>query len=275
MEYRVRDLGVFYEERGEGRPLLMLHGSHTDHRELMYHMEPLFERRPGWRRIYPDLPGRGRTPGADWIGSQDDVLGVTLELMDGVAPGERFVVIGYSYGGYLARGMVYRRGGQMDGVMLAAPLVETDPARRDVPPHRVLVHDPELVAQLVGDEQMLLQVAVVQSPERLTDFREAIKPGFALADGEFIRRMWAGGGFSFEVDRPEEPFAGPALIVTGRQDSMCGYREAWGIVENYPRGTFVVLDRAGHAVAGEQRGLYRALVNEWLDRVEEYAGERG
>src|SRR6185312_4678968 len=81
----------------------------------------------------------------------------------------------------------------------------------------------------------------------------------------------AGFVFSFAVDELPEPFPAPTLILTGRQDSMVGYRDAWGLLENYPRATFVTLDRAGHALAEEQATLFRALVGEWLDRVEEYA----
>ena len=33
---------------------------------------------------------------------------------------------------------------------------------------------------------------------------------------------------------------------------------------------FAVLDRAGHLLQYEQRDLFDALVNEWLDRVEEF-----
>ena len=48
-----------------------------------------------------------------------------------------------------------------------------------------------------------------------------------------------------------------------------GTVEAWDLVERYPRATFAVLDRAGHGLDVEQRGLFEALVGEWLDRVEE------
>ena len=270
MEYMVRDIPVYYEERGEGRPLLMLHGSHTDHHELTYSMEPLFETRAGWRRIYPDLPGRGKTPGADWINSQDDILTVILDFLDGIAAGERFAVAGYSLGGYLAQGVVYKRGDRMDGVMLGAPAMAVDPEKRNLPPHQVLVHDPDFVAALDHDEQLILRVAVVQSQQRLAAFRAAIKPGLMVADGPFLERVAANRRFPFDVNNLPEPFPAPALIVTGRQDSICGYREAWSILDNYPRATYAVLDRAGHGLAEEQKNLYRALISEWLDRVEEY-----
>jgi pimeloyl-ACP methyl ester carboxylesterase len=276
MQIVVRDIPIYYEEAGEGRPLLMLHGSHTDHRQMMHEMEPVFEQRPGahWRRIYPDLPGRGRTPGADWITREDDVLDVTLEYLDAIAPGERFALVGVSAGGYLARGVVYRRSAQMVGLMLSVPRIERDPAKRELPSPQVLVHNPEFVASLGPDEQSVLQFSTVQSMATLAAYRVAIKPALDVADHEFINRVAATRGFTFDVDVLSEPFAAPTLIVAGRQDSICGYREVWPILENYPRSTFAVLDRSGHSINSEQPALYPALIHEWLDRVEDYAANR-
>jgi pimeloyl-ACP methyl ester carboxylesterase len=66
------------------------------------------------------------------------------------------------------------------------------------------------------------------------------------------------------------PFPSPTLILTGRQDSTAGYRDTWAILENYPRATFAVLDRAGHLVVVDQPELFQSLIREWLNRVEEY-----
>lgn len=173
MECSVRGIPVYYEEIGAGRPVLMLHGWPGDHRYMAHHWEPVFAQRTGWRRLYPDMPGMGRTPGAEWITCQDDMLEVALGFMDAVAPGERFAIAGASYGGYLARGVVYRRPALVSGVMLSVPSVELDREKRRVPLQQVLVHDPEFVAALEADEQMVLQIAVVQSAKYLGDFRAA------------------------------------------------------------------------------------------------------
>jgi len=77
--------------------------------------------------------------------------------------------------------------------------------------------------------------------------------------------------YSFDVDAVSEPFPGPTLIVTDRQDSIAGYRDAWKILDNYPRATYVVLDRAGHMLE-ETEDLVHVLINDWLDRVEENIG---
>ena len=93
------DLSVFSVEHGAGVPVLALHGAGVDHREVMACLEPVFEGLPGYRRIYPDLPGAGRTPAPETIGRADDVLDVLLGLVDRVAGDRPMVVIGHSAGG--------------------------------------------------------------------------------------------------------------------------------------------------------------------------------
>ncbi len=274
MECKLENITVYYEMFGEGRPIIMLHGWPLDHRHMVGDMEPLFKHRKGWKRIYPDLPGMGKTPGMDWITHQDQMLDITLEFIDQVAPGQRFVVTGTSYGGYLARGVAHQRADMMDGLLLTVPLVRAPETERTLPPQVTLVKNPALVSELESDEkEAFLEIAVVQSQELLEMMRVDILPAMEVADHEFLSKLRENYAFSFDVDALAEPFAGPTLFVMGRQDAVCGYRDAWEILENYTRGTFVVLDRAGHGLEAEQRGLFNALVTEWLDRVEEYANK--
>ena len=140
MKCLVRDIPVNYEEVGTGRPLLLLHWAGLDHRHVASDLEPVFENRAGWRRLYPDLPGTGQTPGADWISSMDDMLEVVLGFMDTVAPGERFVVGGVSYGGILARALLHSRQAQIDSLLLIVPGLD-EPEGGKLPPFQVIVDD--------------------------------------------------------------------------------------------------------------------------------------
>jgi pimeloyl-ACP methyl ester carboxylesterase len=109
-------------------------------------------------------------------------------------------------------------------------------------------------------------VAVVQNQGVLDHARVLQK---SAADKMFLHELR--GDLSFDVDKLPQPFPAPTLFIMGRQAHWVGYRDAWGILENYPRATFAVFDRAGHLVWGEQTGLCSALVQEWLDRVEEWS----
>jgi pimeloyl-ACP methyl ester carboxylesterase len=272
MECQLEGITLYYETFGEGRPILMLHGWPLDHRHMASDMEPLFAQRPGWRRIYPDLPGMGRTPGAAWITNQDQMLEITLAFLDQVAPGQRFVVAGASYGAYLARGLVLRRARQMDGLLLAVPVIRAWTRERALPRPVTLVEDPALTAGLEPElRSAFVELAVVQSEALLEVMRADIMPALEAADHAFLERVREQYAFSFEVGFLTQPFGAPALFVTGRQDAICGYWDALGILENYPRATFAVLDSAGHCLTAEQRALFHALAAEWLDRVEAYA----
>jgi pimeloyl-ACP methyl ester carboxylesterase len=65
-----------------------------------------------------------------------------------------------------------------------------------------------------------------------------------------------------------QPFGKPALFLLGRQYHVVSYRDAWKILEHFPRATYAVLDQAGHVLGVEQIQLCQALISEWLDRVE-------
>ena len=275
MECELKDITVHYETRGEGRPIVMLHGWSVDHRWMVSGMEPLFRQRDGWKRIYPDLPGHGMTPGPDWIAGRDQELDVVLDFIDAVIPGERFALAGVSAGAYLARGVVYRRPAAIDGLLLTVPLIVADDAKRHVPAHVTVVADPALMSEVDPDEADGLFPYIVVQDRKVLDFLRANGPSAETGDEAYQERIKDGPGtysFSFDVDALPEPCPAPTLIVTGRQDSLVGYRDAWEILEDYPRGTFAVLDRAGHFLEVEQEDLFHALAGEWLDRVEEYAG---
>jgi pimeloyl-ACP methyl ester carboxylesterase len=274
MKQQVDDITVHYETFGQGRPIVLLHGWTLDHRHMVTEMEPVFVEREGWQRFYPDLPGHGQTPATERIARQDDILEVVLGFIEQVIPGQRFVVGGMSAGALLARGVVYHRAAKVDGLLLTAPVVVAEDARRTVPEPVTLVKDPELLSELGEDEAQALQGAVVQCRELLEALNRDYAPASEAGDQELlgqIRQDPQRYALSFDVDALAELFPAPTLILTGRQDASVGYRDAWKILENYPRATFAVIDRAGHLLAVDQQRLFRALVSEWLDRVEEYA----
>lgn len=270
MECSVRGIPIYYESAGSGFPVIMLHGYSPDHRLMQGCMEPLFAGRPGWQRIYVDLPGMGRTPGNAQITSTDEMLEVVIEFLDVVLAGQSFLLVGESYGGYLSRGVLQRKFEQVAGIALICPVIVGERSQRDRPPRTVLVEDASLMASLpAADAQDFNTFAVVQDASSWQRFREEILPGMRIADGAFLQRLNQQYSYSFDVDALPQPFSGPVVILVGRQDHIVGYRDAWRLLDSYPRVSFAVLDRAGHNLQLEQQPLFNALLGEWLDRVQE------
>jgi len=259
---------LHFVAHGEGTPLLALHGWTPDHRLMTGCLEPIFAERPGYRRVYPDLPGMGRTPAPASVASADDIVDALLGFVEEQFGGEPFLLAGESYGGYLARAIVHARPRQVLGLLLICPPgIELDRDKRNVPPRTVLREDPELVAGLSAEEAAhFTEGTVVQSPETLRRFREDIGSGIALADEKAMERIQE--NWTLRVDPESGPaYERPTLVLTGRQDWAVGYAEQYSLLAHYPRATFVVLDRAGHNLQIEQPTLFGALVLEWLDRV--------
>ena len=277
MEITVNEIPIYYEIAGEGTPLLAIHGWSPDHRLMKGCLEPVFEAIDGpYKRIYFDLPGMGRTPGPRWIDGSDRMLDVVLGLVDALIPGERFLVAGESYGGYLARGLVAKRPEMLDGVLLICPLArpytktEAGLDKGDVPDLTVLEPNPALLAGLSDSNRERFVGLAVRQNERVWErFRDEILPALEIADYDFLENcLGHNTPFTFPIDDPAGPFLGPSLILTGRQDCVTGYRDIWSFLECYPRATFAVLDGAGHNLQIEQDALFAALVTEWLDRVD-------
>ncbi|KAI7259993.1 hypothetical protein KC345_g10166 [Hortaea werneckii] len=269
MLYSDNNLTFNYEEAGAGKPMLIIHGNGPDHRMMMACMEPLFSGQNRYRRIYIDLPGMGKSPAAEWIRSSDDMLRAVKMMVEALIPGEHFALVGQSYGGYLARGLLRDYAGIIDGLLLLCPCIIAEPSKRVVPLHEVMVHDEALLEELSeADREEFTSIAVVQNREIWERFDREILSGLKLADEAFMESIKAEGGYPFSFD-PEAGllFDKPSLIITGRQDSLTGFKDAWKLLDTYPHAAFAVLDRAGHNLQLEQEELFGVMTQEWLARM--------
>jgi len=263
---------MHHVEHGTGTPVLAVHGWTPDHRLMTGCLEPVFQRRSGYRRIYPDLPGMGKSPAGAARGS-DDLLAALSALVDDTIGDEPFLLIGESYGGYLARGLAHARPGQVAGLALLCPVGRPVPQpERDLPDHAVLRADPALLAALdPAEAEQYASMAVVQSAETLSRFRADVAPGLAVADHAALNRMLDAWPLA-EDPESGPPYRKPTLIVCGRQDASTGFAEQYALLGHYPRASYAILDRAGHNLQFESPVLFEALLEEWLDRVGEAAG---
>jgi pimeloyl-ACP methyl ester carboxylesterase len=255
VERQVGDVEVHYVEHGEGMPVLVLHGAGVDHREAEACFERALGARGGHRRIYPDLPGMGRTSAPASLRSADDVLDTLLRFAEDVAGPGAMLAVGHSAGAYYARGLAARWPERVAGLALVCPL---GPEARDIPEHRAVV-----AADDLGDEEFR-SYFVLQTPELLDRYQRFVAPAVALTDVAAMERI----GERWELTMPDGmAHAGPTLIVAGRQDSTVGYAGAVDLLDCYPRATLVVVDGAGHALPHEQPEVLYALIAEWLART--------
>lgn len=261
-----------YETHGEGFPIVFLHGLPTDRRSVVPRFEPLFSRAGStWRRIYPDTRGAGETPGRAEITDFDGYVAEIAEFIEQETGGQRLAIVGVSWGAYLATAYAHKHPGRVAGLALLVPAL--GPPKEAVrPPRSVVAAEPGVFEgaspMIVG---MMNAAATVHTRRVRELFERDVAPGAAGADHAFLSKVTA-TRLSYHDELRTFRFDAPALVLSGKQDALDGYVQGWEFAQRLPRATYAVLDRAGHAMAGEQMELVRAHMREWLARVREGLG---
>jgi pimeloyl-ACP methyl ester carboxylesterase len=263
MDCQINQVRLHYVEHGSGVPLLALHGAGVDHREIEAAMEAIVPG-TGYRRIYPDMPGMGRST-TDGLTCNNDVVRLLADFIARCV--ERPVLlVGHSYGAYLARGIAARRPDMVLGLVLLCPVGERS---HHLPERTVVREDAGAYDELEpAQRERFDEYFVVRTRSTVRRYRERVVPGTILVDKAALERIFAG----WKVDAGPNTFGSPTLIVAGRRDSVAGYTDAIDLVERYPHATLAVIEDAGHALMHERPELLATLLVDWLDRVRFHHG---
>ncbi len=259
---------LYYKIIGEGIPTVILHGWGVDHRLMTGCMEPVFDQAGGnFKRIYIDLPGMGLSkPGKD-VHDSHDILRIIYDLLDELIPGEPFLLIGESYGGYLARGILKERMSLVKGLILLCPLMVPGIRQGTVVPHTVIEYDNSFLATLSKTERDSFTYLNVRLTKEVWErFIEQVQSGILTQDSHFLTEVLQ-AELPYDVDELPKPYMGPTLIITGKQDTEVGYIDQFELQKQYCNGTYIAIAYGGHGVQIEQPEIFTGVVKGWLDSL--------
>jgi len=250
-------------ERGAGRPIVLLPWFGLDGGVTELAFEPAFAEPTGWRRIYIDLPGTGRS--AAVAPNSDAVLDAVRGTVDSVVGTAPYLLAGCSYGGYLAAGLARRDPEHVEGLLLVCAGVKIRPADRNL-------------ARLVPS---------TPQPHWLDDVPEPLREHFEHGVGRQSRSVARRVLDAFTVSAPSDEgylgvlrstgyrlsdehapavYRGPATLVAGRRDRIVGYLDTFDALDRYPDASYHALDDAGHYLPIEAPETFAGLVRDWLTR---------
>ncbi len=255
---------------GDGMPIIMLHDFGTDHRQMMGCMEKLFEKRPGWKRVYIDLPGMGKSEGKDWIKNSAKILQIVSSLINNIVKDQEFVLVGHGYGAYLIRPVSHEHSNRLQGMLLIAPLTKVGYKDKKLPKKTVLSRTTGWEKDIPKEDLALFRSkAVIQNHAVWERFKEEVLPGMKEIDQNFLLRLRA-RGYALDYDLSTVFFVidKPVLIICGRNDHVNGFQGAYELLDDFPRASISILDSAGPLVQIEREELFNILVSKWLDRIE-------
>jgi len=208
-----------------------------------------------WRDVAPDLGKLGPLHYGNVY--QDDTLEGMARRVLTEAP-KRFVLVGFSMGGFVARVLTLMAPGRVTGVAFVASSAreysEAERARR-------------LQGALPGDRPKRASpgVALGLHPERerdpvlldrLRDMQRRLGPEVRARQSALIRK----DGYA-DLER----ITCPSLVVACRQDRLRSFEETERMAKHLPNARFEVIEDCGHMAPLEKPHELAALLTGWIE----------
>jgi pimeloyl-ACP methyl ester carboxylesterase len=275
----VGDVELWVHERGAGRPLVALHGGPgLDGSVWFPGLDPLADE--GWRVLAPDHRGNGRSEAGDparWTVPQlaDDVEALLTSLAL-----ERPVVMGWSFGSFVAQAHMARHCSAAAYVLMgtvAAPaaLALIDGELERFQPERLraqvtaswereaTVQTAEECRQLLHD-QYPFHVADPEGPV----VAELIEADRVVYRPEVLRHFAADGNYGLEDRREELRLRDvPVLVLSGEHDRTTTAASAHELAQALRNAEEVVIENAAHMMLYEQPEATLGALRRFLARA--------
>ena len=274
----IGDTRLFIVERGEGYPLILLHGGPgLDHHEFADYLDPLCDQ---FLLILVDMRAQGKSddcPEETWTLKQMAKDVVSLADAMGL---EKYAVLGHSYGAFVAlqnavdfpgaAAQTIVSGGVPSARFLS--VVEKNLAEFEPESLRNQVVDSwareteaqtqEDLASLMHDQMPFhfgnpLDPRIVEYEQRTagTVYSPAVLRHFSKAEY---------GGI--EVEDRLKNVTQPVQVSTGRYDRVCTVEAAEAMAEGLPDAELVIFEKSGHMTFVEENEKYLKRVRDFLNK---------
>ena len=235
-----------YDERGSGKPLVLLHGFPLDNRIWREQIAALADR---FRVIAPDLRGFGQSKSTDAFTLEslaDDVHALLADL--GALP---CVLGGLSMGGYVALAYAKKYPSDLLGLALIDTKAEADTAEGKAGREKMIELARSQGSKAVADQMMPKMLAPDADKSRPQVKRELDQIMNAQTPRTIEHALAA------MRDRPDRvadlaSIAVPTLVIVGEHDAITPPAGAEKMSKAIPKSTYAVIRGAGHMSPMEQ-----------------------
>jgi pimeloyl-ACP methyl ester carboxylesterase len=257
---RSDDAEIFYEVRGSGPPVVLLH-PFPCHHEFWHPVAAALESR--YRLILPDLRGHGDSESGDGPAFMQKHAGDIARVLDAADVGKA-AFVGCSIGGYILFEFWRRFRARVNSLVLCntRPQPDTPEARsnRLKSAAAVLEQGTEpffetMIPKLIGQTTISTRPDVVQGARMMMRKMSA-------EDINLVLRGMA--------ERPDsvgdlKTISVPALIVIGEEDTLSPVADGELMRQNIPGSRIKVVPKAGHYAPWEQPEMVGTILRQFLD----------
>ena len=256
----IGDVTLNVIQKGQGRPLLLVHGFPLDHRMWQGQIDDLAE---DFQVIAPDLRGFGDSDASTGVVSMQQYADDLARLLDQLGIPQKVVFCGLSMGGYIAWQFWRRHGDRLSHLVLCDTRSAADAP--DVAQTRL-----ETAERVLQEGTALLVESMI--PKLFSERTRQQNPSTVMATAKVIAAAQPVGvaaalrGMAQRVDAtawlPEIGL--PTLVVCGQHDAISGVPEMEGIADAIPAAQFVVIAGCGHMAPLEGPVHFNQAVRRFL-----------
>lgn len=259
-------VNIYYEEKGEGRPLVMLHGWAGSGRIWRF-QEELAD---SFRLVIPDLRGHGRSAVSSEGFGLEDLVNDLVCLFDRLAL-EDALLLGWSLGSQLALAAFPRLRERLGGLVLVgatARFTATDGYIHGLPHNEIRAIGLRLrrnYERTMGEffHSMFAEGELTPAQEERI-YREI------LADGRLPSPKAAHAALdilaSTDLRERLHEIDCPVLIIHGNADAVCPPGAVRFLAKRLPHARLVEFARAGHAPSLSRNDQFNTLIREFTEK---------
>ena len=235
MKVQVNSINLFYEEYGQGVPIILLHGFPLNH--LIWNdVVPYLIGQA--RVITPDLRGHGQSDAPEGVYTMAMLAEDITGLMDALGLA-RAIVVGHSMGGYAALALALKAPSRVAGIGLVATQAAADTPERKAGRY----------ASVEDVRQWGLRNLAESMSANLTsrgDLQPLVRQMILSTRPEGVIGSLKGMAERPDVTGQLGRIHGPAVVVAGDADKLVPLEKSQTMARGLPDSRLVVISSAGH-----------------------------
>jgi pimeloyl-ACP methyl ester carboxylesterase len=255
---------MVYDDRGTGRPVVLVHGVSMSRRFFERNTGPLSER---FRVIDVDLRGHGDSPASEG-GHTVAKYARDLHLMIGELALEAPVVVGWSMGSMVAWDMIRQFGTDGLGAHVVVSQGPSDLKRDDWELGAFSMDD--LLGLLTAAQSDYRGVMAEFVPSMFMDDRPASELDMLIAE---TQRLGANAGTCILLDQSMQDYRDvvgshslPTLLAWGRDEKLIPVAGGEWLAAHQP-AELVVFERSGHCPMWEEPDRFNQVVADFVSTL--------
>lgn len=259
---------IYVDDQGNAdEPVALLWPSlFNDHSMWRYQIPAL--RAVGWRTLALDPPGHGRSTGLERGFTMDECAEAALQLLDGLNVHAPVVVLGTSWGGMIAPRIALRAPDRVRGIASFNTTAESaspfDRVKNTLLTKMLAIGAlDELVNRMIVSLNFAPETRRLK-PELGEDLSRTFRSWNRRGVINSVRAVLVNRDSTLDALRNVKA---PALVVSGKEDTILPSPHSRRIVERLPNARHVEVADAAHLVPLEQPDVANQLILDFLDSL--------